>query len=306
MASMKPWLPWPDQLRLLRERGLVVGDEAACEARLATVNYYRFAGYARYFQVAPHLGDNSFHEGATFDAILALYEADADLRARLMPLLGEIEVMLRTRYAYVVGREVGPGGDYLDDSFFSGAETSESLSEACRKDLDRSRERFILRYRDRDASDPYATLPVWSAVEAFSFGTLSKCIERGHGGDLHRALADELGVARAGFVSRVRALVYLRNRCAHHARLWRHSVIDAGGTPNNIKHRAKKVVGNFDPRSVMDVLASLDDFLSKAGLGGQVVTALVTDHRLDGLFMQGLRQPQGHRSGGSASGHTSL
>ncbi|OLT31443.1 abortive phage resistance protein [Kytococcus sp. CUA-901] len=295
---MKPWLPWPDQLSLLQERGLRVGDEAACQARLSTVNYYRFAGYARFFQVAPHQGNNRFHEGTTFEDVLALYEADADLRTRLMPLLGEIEVMLRTQYAYVVGRDVGPRGDYLDDSFFSGAETSESLSDACRKDLDRSRERFILRYRDRNAPDPYATLPVWSAVEALSFGTLSKCIERADGGNLHRALAEELGVARTGFVSRVRALVYLRNRCAHHARLWRHSVVDAGATPNNIKHRAKKAVGNFDPRSILDVLVSLDDFMAKAALDGQVVTPLVSEYGRDSLFVRGLREPQGHRDGG--------
>ncbi|MGC9535644.1 Abi family protein [Streptomyces sp. UG1] len=63
------------------------------------------------------------------------------------------------------------------------------------------------------------------AVEAWSFGTLSKAIERGAGGTLADAVATSVGVARAGFAYRVRSLVYLRNRCAHHSRLWHHSVL---------------------------------------------------------------------------------
>jgi len=239
-ASMKPWLPWPEQVALLQERGLEIDPADRCPESLSVVNYYRFMGYARYFQVAPHQGDNRFLPGTRFADVWGLYKADEVLRNLLMPRLGSVEVALRTKYAYVVGRDVGPRSGYLNESFFAGARSSESLSDACRKDLDRSKERFILRYRDQLAADPYEELPVWSAVEAFSFGTLSKCIERGHHGAVFRAVADELGVAQAGFQSRVRALVYLRNRCAHHARLWRHSVVDAGATPNNIKHRAKR------------------------------------------------------------------
>lgn len=50
---MKPWLSWDQQVSLLQERGLVVHDAAACEKYLSAVNYYRFMGYARYFQRAP-------------------------------------------------------------------------------------------------------------------------------------------------------------------------------------------------------------------------------------------------------------
>lgn len=119
-GRMKQWLSWSDQLALLQERGLVVGDRAACEVRLRSVNYYRFSGYARYFQIAPHEGDSRFHAGTTFGDVWALVEADADLSAALMPRLGQVEIALRTRYAYVVGRDVGLGGNYLNDAFFSG------------------------------------------------------------------------------------------------------------------------------------------------------------------------------------------
>ncbi len=76
-------------------------------------------------------------------------------------------------------------------------------------------------------------------VEALSFGTLSKCIERGAQDQLSDAVATSLGAAKAGFAYRVRALVYVRNRCAHHSRIWNHSIIDAGPTPNNVRTKAK-------------------------------------------------------------------
>jgi abortive infection bacteriophage resistance protein len=128
-----------------------------------------------------------------------------------------------------------------------------------------SKERHILRYTTSDESSPnFSGLPVWSAVEAWSFGTLSKCSERGAQGALADAVAISLGVAKAGFAYRVRAHVYLRNRCAHHSRRWHHSVIEAGATPNNVRVKAKRLVGQFDPRSVLDVTASLDDILVRA------------------------------------------
>jgi len=136
---------------------------------------------------------------------------------------------------------------------------------------------------------------VWSAVEAWSFGTLSKAIERGAGGDLADAVATSTGIAKAGFAYRVRALVYLRNRCAHHSRLWHHSVLDAGPTPNNVRNRAKREAGQFGPRSVLDVIASLDDMVSRSDVADRILPRLVGEHPRDSAFWQGLVKPQSPR-----------
>lgn len=136
---------------------------------------------------------------------------------------------------------------------------------------------------------------MWSAVEAWSFGTLSKAIERGAGGTLADAVATSVGVAKAGFAYRVRSLVYLRNRCAHHSRLWHHSVLDAGPTPNNVRSKAKRVVGQFEPRSVLDVIASLDDVAIRGKAADPVLPQVVEQHPRDSLFREGLARPQSPR-----------
>ncbi|GAB78916.1 Abortive infection bacteriophage resistance protein [Austwickia chelonae] len=290
---MKPSLSWEQQVTLLLDRGLSVSDKDACTDFLAANNYYRFSGYARYFQVAPHRGDDTFRPGTTFDEIREIYEADQALRAMLARPLTCAELLLRTHTAYVIGRTYGPCGRYLEDDFYTDVGDAEPTVKACFRDLKRSKERHILRYRADGISSPcFAQLPIWSAVEAWSFGTLSKCIERGAQGELADAVANSIGVAKGGFPYRVRALVYLRNRCAHHSRLWHHSVIDAGPTPNNVRVKAKKVAGQFGPRSILDVIASLDDILVRSKTTDPVLSVLVKQHNRDSSFWKGLGDPQ--------------
>ncbi|ASQ89316.1 Abi family protein [Mycobacterium intracellulare] len=290
---MKPSLSWGEQVSLMVRRGLVVSDEGACAAFLAANNYYRFSGYMRYFQQAAHLGNDSFRPGTTFDEIRVIYDADEALRSSLGPRLARAEVLLRTHTAHVIANDHGPCGRYLEQSFYTDAVNSEPTVESCLKDIERSKERHILRYTATSSgASNFSGLPVWSAVEAWSFGTLSKCIERGAQGALADAVATNLGVAKAGFPYRVRALVYLRNRCAHHSRLWHHSVIDAGPTPNNVRAKAKRLAGQFEPRSVLDVIASLDDILVRGKAADAVLPEFVQQHDRNSAFWQGLAHPQ--------------
>lgn len=290
---MKPSLSWEEQVALLVKRGLVIDDESGCAAFLASTNYYRFAGYARYFQKAPHLGDDTFREGTTFDEIRGIYEADEALRAMLVQPLARVEVLLRTHTAYVIANDHGPCGRFLEEDFYTDVGDRELTVESCRRDIERSNERHILHFKNTsDAAHAFDALPVWSAVEVWSFGTLSKCIERGAKGSLGDAVATSLGIAKAGFPYRVRSLVYLRNRCAHHSRLWNHWVLDAGATPNNVRVKAKKLAGQFEPRSVVEVIASLDDMLVRGKVAGSVLPNLVQQHGRDSAFFWGLRNPQ--------------
>lgn len=298
VLPMKPSLPLSAQVELLVRRGLAVDDEDACLAFLRATNYYRFSGYARYFQRAPHLGDDSFLPGTSFASIRAVHDADERLRSALNLPLARVELLLRTHTARVVADEHGPYGRYLEAGFYTEVGDRESTVEACLRDIERSKDRHILRFRAAGTSG-YAALPVWSAVEAWSFGTLSKAIERGARGTLADAVASSIGVARAGFAYRVRALVYLRNRCAHHGRLWHHSVLDAGPTPNNVRGRAKRLAGQFDPRSVLDVVASLDDIGVRGGVAEPILPVLVDRHGGDGGFWSGLARPQSPRDHGA-------
>lgn len=294
-GPVKPSLPFDEQVSLLVQRKLAVDDEAACEAFLRANSYYRFSGYARYFQQAPHLGDDTFVPGATFDEIRALYDADEALRTALVRPLASVELLLRAQTAHVIAQTHGPYKHYLDEAFYTDAGTGDPTVDTCLRDIRRSKERHILRFAsDGHVAEDYTSLPVWSAIESWSFGTLSKCVERGAKGTLEHSVAACLGVAKAGFAYRVRALVYLRNRCAHHSRLWNHSLVDSGPTPSNVRSKAKRSYGQFEPRSVIDAIASLDDIVVRAGIGDALLPELFEQHR-GGAFWAGLVKPQNPR-----------
>ena len=293
---MKPNLSVEEQVALLSSRGLVIDGEDLCVKFLRANNYYRFSGYARYFQRAPYLGDNAFEEGMTFDEIRAMYDNDEALRGTLTKALSRAEVLIRTHFARVVANVHGPYGRFLEKDFYTDVGNEEPTVEACLRDIGRSKDRHILRYKTTSGgTQDFNELPVWSAVEAWSFGTLSKAIERGAAGTLADGVATSIGVAKAGFAYRVRSLVYLRNRCAHLSRLWHHSVIDAGPTPNNVRSKAKRLAGQFEPRSVLDVIASLDDVLVRSGTAEPVLPQLVRQHSQHSVYWEGLGQPQNPR-----------
>ena len=293
---MKPSLTCTEQVALMAGRGLAIDDERECERFLRANNYYRFSGYARYFQKAPHDGDDSFVPGADFAAIREIYLGDERLRNILVRQLGRAEILLRTHVARVIADRHGPAGQFLDESFYVEVGSGETTVAACLRDIERSKERHILHFKNGDGSpSDFGQLPIWSAVEAWSFGTLSKCIERGASGELADEVAESVGAAKAGFAYRVRALVYLRNRCAHQSRLWQHSVVDAGPTPNNVRGRAKRIAGQFGPRSVLDVVASLDDIVVKADAGEAVLPGLVAELSSVVGFWDGLMDPKNPR-----------
>lgn len=297
---MKPSRSWPEQVALMRERQLIVGDHDACARFLAQTNYYRFSGYARYYQQAPHMGENNFVRGTTFDEIRRIYEADEVLRIALTHPLAKAELLLRSHVAYVIAHDHGAYASYLDESFYTDIAHREPTVETCLRDIQRSKDRHILRYQSRDNDRiEYGLLPIWSAVEAWSFGTLSKVIERGARGTIADRVATSIGIAKAGFAYRVKSLVYLRNRVAHHSRLWNHSVIDAGPTPNNVRVKAKRLVGQFEPRSILDTIASLDDMLQRSKVAAPLIPQLLDDYDFPKDFWRGLckpKNPQDHSS----------
>lgn len=116
----KPWLTIDQQIRLLRERGLVIGDEAGAGEFLAHFNYYRFSGYALPFQHPAADGGRAFNPGTRFEDVTAVYFFDRALR----DLFGEaseiIELDVRTSVAYLFGQTYGAFGHTRPENFMQG------------------------------------------------------------------------------------------------------------------------------------------------------------------------------------------
>lgn len=114
------------------------------------------------------------------EELRAVCDTDEALRTAPAVPLTRVELMLRWHVARVIAAEHGAYGRYLEEGFYRDMDDQEPTVISCLRGIRRSKNPHILHYKEDDV-DPvaYSELPVWSAVEAKSFGTLLKMIERG-------------------------------------------------------------------------------------------------------------------------------
>src|SRR5690554_3957501 len=115
MGYNRPWKSFPEQLELLKSRGMVVTDEAAALDYLERVGYYRLSAYwypFRDFQVQqdPVTGQlvtarqDHFQANTQFVDAVHLYLFDKKLRLLVLDALERIEVAIRVDIAHLLGK----------------------------------------------------------------------------------------------------------------------------------------------------------------------------------------------------------
>ena len=208
----KPWLSYSDLVSLLRGRGLVVADAPVAEQFLSHLSYYRFSGYCVAFEVKRH----EFVPGTTFEQIVAAYQFDLTLRDLLTEALEVVEVDLRAAVAHLFGQQHGAFGHTDPATFFRQFKHYEWLSRL-RDEAERSSELFITHFKETYSEFP--DLPVWCMTEVMSFGGLSTMVAGMFKND-QRMIAQRYRLQTSILTSWMHHLVYVRNLCAHHSRLW--------------------------------------------------------------------------------------
>jgi abortive infection bacteriophage resistance protein len=208
----KPWLPISAQLKKLESRGLAITDHSAAEQFLLHLNYYRFSGYGLAFEDHRH----HFRPGTTFSAIRSAYEFDRDLRDLITESLEVIELDLRAVTAYTFGQRHGPFGHSDAARFFRHFDHAAWLRRL-HDEIRRSREPFVTHFKATYSEFP--DLPIWVTTELMSFGALSRMYGGMQKAD-QKAIASRYGLQPQTLKSWIHHLVYTRNLCAHHLRIW--------------------------------------------------------------------------------------
>ena len=212
VSYTKTWLSVSDQLARLENRGLAIQDRGAASDFLGHLNYYCFVGYGLAFEQARH----SYLSGITFEQIREAYEFDRTLRDLFTESIELIELDLRAATAHFFSKAHGPFGHTNPAVFFNGNRHYDWLVEI-RKESGRATDIFVKHHEATYKEFP--DLPIWVATEIMSFGALSKMIQCMVKND-QKPISGRYGLQPDTLVSFVHHLVYIRNLCAHHARLW--------------------------------------------------------------------------------------
>jgi abortive infection bacteriophage resistance protein len=211
---LKPALTYEQQLHQLKERGLTIGNEEKALHLLESISYYRLSGYWY-----PLLADKQLHQfkkGATFETAFQLYCFDKDLRKLIIAELEKIEIAVRAKMIYTLSHNHDAfwfSNPLLFGNPVQYAKTLAKIDE----EYNRSDEEFIKAFKNKYSD---SLPPAWMTMEIISFGTLSMLYKNLKPGQDKRAIAHYFGLADSVLGTWLHSIVYLRNVCAHHTRLW--------------------------------------------------------------------------------------
>ncbi len=249
----KPAISVKAQLDLLRSRGLEIQSPERAERYLEVISYFRLSAYMRPFQNSND-PNHTFKKGVKFQQVVALHAFDRELRLMLMDAIERVEVAIRSMVNVVMGekyqceQELYSGSHwYLKPERFNSKYNHQKLIESLQKkqsleirvlqqeeqkidqtkhaeskkkalkDL-KQRENYY-RYYSNNYSKP-ALPPSWTVIEELSLGELSHLFKGLKRDADRKAIAKRFNVPQDKLVSWLHTLTFVRNCCAHHARLW--------------------------------------------------------------------------------------
>lgn len=229
---------------------MLIDDEAKASEYLQRIGYYRLSAY--WYPMRQRTGskgdtvEDNFVPGTTFKEATDLYTFDGRLRLIVMDALERIEVSLRTEVALTLGRH-GPRA-YRDPTFFdskfnrpikgSGPTKHREWLQRFDKRFLESKDAFAEHFRRKYPGDD---MPIWIAVELLDFGALSHLISGLKYRDKVKIGESYGGIAPNELQSWVRSMAFVRNVCAHHARLWNKPLVNSPAltgkdVPRVLKH----------------------------------------------------------------------
>lgn len=224
----KPALDIDQQIDLLTSRGLAIPDREKARHYLRFIGYYRLSGYFLTFRRKGTGNDPDFFaDGAGFRDALSVYIFDRELRLLVMDAVERIEVAVRACLSNTMSRHYGPHW-FMDSAHFIRRFSHVDFLDRIKRETQHSsvtsssgkarRETFIDHYYNKYCHPDLP--PSWMVMEVLSLGTVSNVYAGLASRDMQKEICRPFGIYHLVMESWLHSLTYLRNLCAHHARLW--------------------------------------------------------------------------------------
>lgn len=227
MKFTKPPTTFQEQVDLLKSRGLIINDSEKALQNISRINYYRLSSYYVPFQI----NRNLFKPETSIEKVFELYKFDKKIRSLIFGALEIIEVTLRTKIAYYFSHKYGPFA-YSDPQYFSRGFKHYGWYTKLKESIQISREDFIKQFFKE--YDEEKNLPLWIAIEIISFGQLSFLFRGLKRTDRNNISKDCFEIDEKTLSTWIHTLVYIRNLCAHHSRIWNRMLAIKPRVPNKL------------------------------------------------------------------------
>ena len=216
MNYTKQLLTFEQQIELLKQRGLIIEDEDEAIAILDRTSYFRLADYWRPMEI--DRATHQFRSNAHFKNVVAIYRFDAELKELLFKAILQIEVATRSKMIRFFSATHHPFW-FADATLSEDSGLFQSNLSSIRREISRSQEDFITEHFAKYETPEFP--PVWKTLEVISLGTLSKLYTNFSDHTAKDLMAKDFGLPQHLILgSWLASITVLRNKCAHHARVW--------------------------------------------------------------------------------------
>ncbi|MBU8912058.1 MAG: Abi family protein [Desulfobacterales bacterium] len=245
LSPPKPHQNYSQLVALLESRGMIIPDSERAKRKLSQIGYYRLSGF--WFPCREvkknllgtgilHPGtkqpirENTFQAGVDFNEIVELYLFDKKLRLLMLDAIERIEIHIRS----VVAHEMGYHDPlaYQNDKFINPKKKNTWKDRKTNKirnlwvEWSKKQQELIRRSKEDCIKWHKAerkAIPFWVAVESWDLGNLSKYYSMLRA-KYQRKICLRLGISNEKTLENwLHEINILRNRCAHHTRIWNQS-----------------------------------------------------------------------------------
>lgn len=266
-----------EQIRLLKDRGMEIGDEQKARENLLDIGYFRLGFYWFPFEKTYPRKINRNHEfkdGTKFDYAIKLYYFDFDLRNLLLRYISRIEINFRTTLIYIASNKykhdpywyVNPQyvkKAFIDDALFKNAISDAGKDAVIKQDLKEHNRNYT---------------PAWKLIENLTFGVVISLYDNLMDGGLKHEISKIYGIESPNqFSNYINTIRRLRNSCAHGKVLFDMKLPEAisNGPAGNLSTRKnilsgayqvfKYILGKVSHNRVNDMVCDLKHIFEKVG-----------------------------------------
>lgn len=253
----KPSLTVTQQVKLLESRGLVVTDKKRVIRHLSNISYYRLSAYMLpYKKKIDGKIIDEYKQGTTWEMVYNLYVFDRKLRLLIFDAVERIEIAIRAQIIQQLSQKYGSHWQDNKSIFKQPSESHSHIGDSVaynvykeiqkhiKEQLSSPKEVFIKHYKNKYS--PPVNPPSWMCVEVMYFSHLSRiCSGLKNRSDIN-GISTYFGLPPQTFCSWLHCINYVRNICAHHARLWNR---DFSIVPEKLRF-TKRLVWISNPDSV--------------------------------------------------------
>lgn len=162
--------------------------------------------------------DHPFFSSTSIEDIMNLYVFDRELKLIVFDAIERIEVAVRTQIIYQMAMRYGSHW-HEDFSLFRDRSLYHKIQEIILEYCQGNRKEVFIEHYLNTYSSPKMP-PSWMSVELLTIGQLSLLYKNIRSNSDRSQIAQFFGMHHTSFESWLHAIAYVRNICAHHARLW--------------------------------------------------------------------------------------